>query len=209
MIKIFTGEDRGKLQEAVKRELGEEYEVFEGEELTTGDLPGIFFGATLFAGFAERRVVIRDLGENKVVFTELGEKIEEFVKTEAKVILVETKFDKRLSAAKKLAKAGVEVREFKMAGKGDSRAVFEIYDLALKDGAQAVRALEKIQAEQEPYMFFGLLASQALKRLEWRPNGTKERRAVKELAEVDMKMKTTAVEPWLLVKSFLVRLSSL
>ena len=209
MIKIFMGEDRGKILEEIRRELGEGYEVFEGEALTLGDLSGIFLGATLFAGFSERRVLIRDLGENKEVFSEFSERIAEFLKTEAKVILFETKFDKRLTVGKKLIQAGVEVKEFKGAAKGDPRAVFQIYDVALRDGARAVKELEKIEAEQEPYMFFGLLVSQALKRLEWRPNGEKERRVLKELAEVDMKMKTTAVEPWLLVKSFLTRLSLL
>ena len=209
MIKVFTGEDRGKIQEEVRRELGEGYEVFEGAELTRGDLPGIFHGATLFADFSERRVLIRDLGENREVFNELVEKIEEFLATEAKVILFETKFDKRLSAAKNLMKAGVEVREFKLAARGNPKAVFDIYDMALRDGMRAVQELTKIEAEQDPYMFFGLLVSQALKRLEWRPNGVRERKVLKELGKVDMKMKTTAIEPWLLIKSCLVRLSSL
>ena len=58
-------------------------------------------------------------------------------------------------------------------------------------------------------MFFGLMVSQALKKLEWKPNGAKEKRALGKLSELDMLMKTTSIEPWVLVKGFLTQLSSL
>lgn len=209
MIKIFTGEDRVRILEEIKRELGEKYETFEGGELSKGDLPGIFHGATLFSDFSERRIIIRDLSENKEVLTELSENIGDYSQTEAKVILFETKLDKRLTAVKDLVKAGLEIREFKAMAMKDPKAVFGIYDIALRNGKQAIDALEEIQAEQDPYMFFGLMVTQAMKRLEWKSEGAKERRAIKLLADIDMKMKTTAIEPWLLIKSFLARLSSL
>ena len=71
-----------------------------------------------------------------------------------------------------------------------------------------MRELEKIERTQDPYMFFGLMVSQALKKLEWRPQGTKEKRSLKELSIIDMQMKSTAVEPWMLIKSFLLRLAT-
>ena len=37
--------------------------------------------------------------------------------------------------------------------------------------------------------------------------GTKEKKILKILAELDMQMKTTAMEPWLLVKAALVRIA--
>lgn len=208
MIKIFTGEDRVKIQEEIERELGSEREVFEGEGLARGDLDSVFFGTTLFFT-GERKILIKDLGENKEVLEALAERIEEFLKTETEVILFETKLDKRLTTVKKIIKAGVEVREFKAKEMVDTRMVFNIYDLALRDGRRAVEELEKIEAKQDPYMFFGLMVSQALKKLEWKPNGVKEKRIVRELAEVDKKMKSTGFEPWTLVKGLLVRLSSL
>ena len=110
---------------------------------------------------------------------------------------------------KKLGQAGVEVKEFKRGEEIDMRAVFNIYNIALRDGKWALEEIEKIENKQDPYMFFGLMVAQALKQLEWRPNGAREKRIVKELGEVDMEMKTTAREPWIIVKSFLVRLSSL
>ena len=207
-IRIFTGDDRVKISETVTKELGEGYEVFEGEGLTTSDLSGIFLGATLFS-VETRKILIKDLGENKEVFEELVRRIEEFLKTDAEVVIWETKLDKRLAATKALMKAGVEVREFKAVAKVDMRAVFNIYDMALRDGARAVAELAKIENEQDPYMFFGLMVSQAIKKLEWRSNGAREKRVLKELAKVDMQMKSTVVEPWMLVKSFLLRAATL
>ena len=205
-ISIFTGDDRGKIAAEVRRRLGEGYEVFEGENLAPGDLPGLFLGATLFSAGA-RKILVKDGLENKEVLEALVARLGEFLQTENEVVIWETKLDKRLTATKALVKAGVEIREWKLAPEVDTRAVFGIYDLALRDGARAIRELEKIEAEQDPYMFFGLMVTQALKKLEWRPNGAKEKRALRELAKVDIQMKSTAVEPWMLVKSFLARLA--
>ncbi len=203
-IRVFTGDDRVKISDEVRRVLGEGYEVFEGENMVVGDLPSLFLGGSLFT-VGGRRILIKDLGENKEVFDDFAEKIAEFLKTDAEVVIWETKLDKRLVATKALVKAGVEVKEFKLSAPVDMRAVFNIYDMALRDGARAVVELEKIESTQDPYMFFGLMVSQALKKLEWRPNGVREKKILRELAEVDMQMKSTAVEPWMLVKSFLLR----
>ena len=99
-IKILTGEDRVKTERVIKRELGEGYEVFEGEKLTTGDLPGIFLGATLFSVGEKRKILIKDLGENKEVLDALAEKLEEFLTTDNDVVLWESKIDKRLTSIK-------------------------------------------------------------------------------------------------------------
>ena len=202
-IRIFTGEDRARTQAEILRALGEGYEVFEGESLTPSDLPGIFLGATLFS-VGTRKILVKDLSENKEVFGELAEKIDEWMRTDAEVVIWESKLDKRLTATKALTKAGVEVREFKA-----QEPVFDIYNIALRDGAKAVAELAKIESKQDPYMFFGLMVSQALKKLEWKPSGVKEKRVLKELSAVDMQMKSTGVDPWMLVKSFLLRVSAI
>ncbi|MBR5389378.1 hypothetical protein IK146_02355 [Candidatus Saccharibacteria bacterium] len=207
-IKIFTGDDRVKIGEQVVRELGEGYEVFEGESLTRESLPSLFLGGSLFS-VGERKILIKDFGENSEVWNDFAEKINDYLKTDSEIVIWETKIDKRLSSTKNIVKSGVEIIEFKLAPSIDMKAVFNIYDMALKDGMQAIRELEKIESAQDPYMFFGLMVSQALKKLEWRPRGIKEKRILKELAVVDMQMKSTAVEPWTLVKSFLLRLATI
>ena len=84
--------------------------------------------------------------------------------------------------------------------------MFEIFDTALSDGPRAVKMLEKVQGDEDPYMFFGLLASQAIKKFEWR-QGAKEKRVLKMLSELDMEMKSSTVEPWVLIKATLLRLA--
>lgn len=206
VIRIFTGENRKAANEEIKRILGEGYEVFEGAEIAPNDLMNIFLGTSLLS--EKRKILVKDLSENKESFLEFSEKLEEFLKTDAEVIILETKLDKRTAAYKELKKRGIEIKEFKEAGGVDFRKVFGIYDLALRDGKRAVEELEKIEAEEDPYMFFGVLVSQALKKFEARA-GEKEKKALKELSRLDKLMKSTGYEPWILIKGFLVRLSSL
>ncbi len=147
--------------------------------------------------------MIKDLGENKDAFLKIGD----YLKTEHEVILFESKLDKRTVVVKDLKAAGVEMREFKAEEK-DMRAVFGIFDTAWRDGKKAVEMLEKIEDEQVPLQFVGLMATQAIKRYELR-QGEKEKRVLKELSKLDIQLKTTPFSPWLLVKSFLLQVSLL
>lgn len=195
------GEDRVGAQKAVKTALGADYEVFEGENLSVNDLPSIFLGTSLF-GSGKRRILLKDVAENSAVW----EKIPDYLETEHDIVLWETKADKRSAVYKALKAAGVEIREFAEKANFDPRAVFGILDLARRDGKKAVEALEKIELQQDPYMFVGLMVSQELRRFAERPTAS-EKRILKMLAEIDMQMKTTSVEPWLIVKSFLLRVA--
>ena len=201
MIRIFYGEDRIKISEQIKKLLGDNYEVLEGAELTPNDLPSIFLGASLFA--EKRAIMIRDLGENKEVF----EKIGDFLDTSHDVILFETKLDKRTATYKQL-KDKIEIKEFTLPVNANANLVFDIYKTAKRDGKKAVKMLESIENEQDPYMFLGLLVSQALKDFTMR-QGTKEKRALIELSKLDIVMKSTSMQPFSLLKSFLLQVSSL
>lgn len=206
MLRVFYGENRIAAEAEIKQILGEGYEVFEGGSLTVGDLPSVFQGASLFGimeggGEGEsRRILLKNLTENGEVWG----KIADYVGTGHEVVIWEPKVDKRSSEYKKLKELGVEMREFPALRKPEANLVFGILDLALKDGVRAVKEVEKIEIGQDPYMFLGLLVTQALKKFELR-NGAKERRILKMLAELDIQMKTTVMEPWMLVKGFLLR----
>lgn len=202
MIKIFFGEDRVTISSAVRKELGEDYEIFEGENLSADDLPNIFLGTSLFG--ETRKILIKDLSENKTVF----EKILDYLKTTHDVVLWETKFDKRSAIYKTLSKEKIEMNEFKLLESMNSKEVFDIFDIALRDGQRAVKMVEKIQETNDPFMFVGLLASQAIKKFEFR-QGRKEKRVLKELSNLDIQMKSTGIEPWTLIKLSLLKLSSL
>lgn len=201
MIKIFTGEDRVKAGREIERELGASYEVIEGADLATGDLPSIFRGASLFD--EKRRILIRDLSPNKAVFEELVN----YIDTPHQVIILELKLDKRAKAYKDL-KDKVEIREFKLATNQNYGLVFDIYRTAKRDGKRAVEMLGRIKQDEEPIRFCGLLISQALKDYARNP-GAKEKRALKELSRLDLDLKSTSYSPWLLIEAFLLWVSSL
>ena len=197
MIRVFYGDDRVRAMGEVKKILGDDYEVIEGVDVISGEMESVFYGASLLT--PERKILIRDLGENKPAFNELAR----FTDTPYEVILLETKVDKRSAAYKEL-KDKIEFREFKLP-EAASKAVFDIYKTAKRDGVQAVKMLESVKATEDPIKFTGLLVSQVLKDFAAHP-GVKERRVLKELAKVDMQMKTSKIEPWLLVESFLLNL---
>ena len=201
MIRIFYGDDRIKIEQEIKNIFGADYEVLEGVELEATDLPSIFLGGSLFAD--ERKILIKDMGENKEVFT----KLPEYLNTPHEVILFETKLDKR-SATYKSLKDQVKIQEFKMPENVDMNLVFDIFKVAKRDGKKAVEMLEKIETTHDPYMMVGLIASQATKDFEYR-QGAKEKRVLAELSKLDMKMKSTSIQPFSLLKSFLLQVSSL
>ncbi len=206
MLRVFAGEDRLGAERAIRRILGEDYEVFEGEKLSENDLPSIFQGMTLFGGGAGevRRILLKDLSENAAVWA----KMLDYANTDHEVIIWETKIDKRSAGYKRLKELGVRVEEFALAKKPEANLVFGILDTAMRDGPAAVKMVEKIELEQEPFMFFGLMVTQAIKKFEQRA-GEKEKRVLRMLAELDMQMKgegaSSEVEPWGLVKGFLLR----
>lgn len=203
-MKVIYGEDRGAAEQAMWRLLGDDYEVYEGENLELDDLPSIFQGTTLFAA-EKRRILLKNLTER----AEIWEKIGDYAETTHEVVIWEQKVDKRSVGYKRLVEKGVEFQEFKSIVGADPRAAFGILDIALRDGAQALKEVEKIETTQDPYMFFGLLVSQMMKKYQFSRGGKREKAILKRMAEVDIQMKTTGVEAWTLVKGFLAGLSSI
>ena len=200
MLKIFTGDDRIRAQQEITKLLGDGYEVIEGTDLTPNDLPSIFLGATLFA--KKRRILIRDLSTNKPAYEELPS----YLNTPHDVIVQELKLDKR-SATYKSLKDKIEIKDFTLPRDPNSGLVFDTYKIAKHDGQKAVQTLGRIKSSQDPIMFFGLLVSQALKDYSVH-QGTKEKRTLKELAKLDLELKSTPTDPWLLIEAFLLRLST-
>lgn len=202
MLKIVSGTDRVTISRKVKNELGEGYEVFEGDKIQPEDLTNIFLGTSIFG--EKRRILLKDVGENKAVF----EKIPEFLKTPHEVVIWETKLDKRTATFKKIKQEKIEILEFNLLESTNSKEILNILDVAWKDGKKAVKMIEKLESEQDPFMFVGLMATQAIKKFEWR-QGRKEKRVLQELSRLDRRMKSTQLLPWTLVKSFLLQVSSL
>ncbi|MBQ8984943.1 hypothetical protein IJ076_00055 [Candidatus Saccharibacteria bacterium] len=201
MIKIFTGDDRVAAGKEIKKLLGADYEVIDCADLTPRDLPSIFRGSTIFA--SSRRILLRDFTANTSIFHELPN----FLDTRHDIIMLETKLDKRTTIFKEI-KNKVEIKEFKLPPAINFRIVFDIYKTAKKDGKKAVNMLEKIKSKEDPIQFTGLLVSQALKDFEATGGkGIKEKRTLKALSTIDIQMKSTKIDPWLLVESFLLELN--
>ena len=202
MIKVFYGDDRVRAKAEITKFLGtKDYEIIEGADLAPADLPSIFLGNSLFTD--TRAILIRDFTANRPVY----EKLPEYLNTPHQIAILDAKIDKR-SATYKFLKDQIEFQEFTLPKNPNLNLVFDIYRTAKHDGEKAVKMLEKIQYEEDPIMFCGLLISQALKDFNQK-QGTKEKRVLKELSKLDLDLKSTSLQPWLLVQSFLLRLSSL
>lgn len=201
MIQLFTGDDRVKAQQEIKRVLGDDYEVLDGSDLVLSDLPSIFYGASLFS--EKRNILIRDLTSNKPIYAELPR----YLNTPHDIILFETKLDKRNTIYKEI-KDQIITKEFKLPEDPDLKLVFNIYRTAKSDGPRAIKLLESIKQNEDPIKFTGLLVSQVLKEFTAH-QGTKEKKILKSLAKLDLAMKSTKIDPWLLVESFLLRLSTI
>ena len=81
MIKIFTGDDRIRANQEIEKLLGNNYEIIEGAEIEPTDLINIFKGTSLLN--QDRKILIRDLSENKAAF----EKLPDYLNTNHDVIL--------------------------------------------------------------------------------------------------------------------------
>ena len=196
MIKIFTGDDRVRAQNEIRKNLGVGYEVIDCADLTEKDLPLIFRGTTLFD--SRRHILLRDFTANSAIYKALPN----YLDTPHDIILFETKLDKRTATYKEI-KDKIEIKEFTLPPKTDFRTTFNIYSTAKRDGKKAVEMLRKIETDEDPIKFTGLLISQALKDFNLR-QGTKEKQILKALAKLDLDEKSTKINPWLLVESFLL-----
>ena len=201
MIKVFYGDDRVRAEKEIKRLLGKDYEIIDSEPLTPADLPNIFYGTSLFS--AERHILLRDFTTNKAVF----EQLPNYLVTPHTIVLFETKLDKRSTTYKDL-KDKLEFTEFKLPPDPNLNLVFNIFSTAKTNGPRAIQMLSRLKPTEDPIKFTGLLVSQAIKDFSMK-QGTKERRVLKALSKLDLQMKSTKIDPWLLVESFLLNLSTI
>lgn len=201
MIKVFYGDDRVRAKQEIERLLGDDHETLDGESLSPADLPSIFYGTSLFT--PNRHILIRDYTANKTIYDQLTN----YLNTPHTVILFEAKLDKRTTTYKDL-KDKIEFREFKLPPDPNLNLIFDIYRTAKTNGPRAIKMLENIKPTEDPVKFTGLLISQAIKDFSMR-QGTKERKVLKALSKLDLEMKSTKIDPWLLVESFLLSLSTI
>ena len=102
----------------------------------------------------------------------------------------------------------VEFKEFKLAEAVDKNLVFDIFETAYRrNGVKAVKMCENIETTNDPFMFIGLMVSQAFKKLE-----LGERKAVAVviiLGDLDTATKTTPIDAWTLIKAALLKIANI
>ena len=199
MLQVFYGDDRVRAQRDIRSILGDEYEVFDGINLRPEDMDSIFRGTTLFA--ENRKILIRDLSENK---EGCFEKLLDYKDTSHEVIVWEKKITKSSKIAKEL-----RCVEYKAAPIRDQNFAFNVFDQAWNGkGKRAVEMCEEVRSEEAPYQIMGAFIWKATDKLN-RGSGAKAKQAVKLLAKADMDMKSSKVDPWLIVEGCLLEISSL
>lgn len=218
MIYVFCGDDREKIAQEVAKVLGKGYEVFDGEELEVQGIMNIFQGASLFS--ETRRILIKDLtapplgSGSSSGSGDIRKKIDfyaeilPYANTKHTIVIWESNKSRKKSFKDFCKLKNVKVQDFIMAKPADAGKVFQVLDLAYRDGAAAVKIIEEIKDDNNPYMFMGLLTTQMLKKYSY-GFSEKDKRVLKELSKLDIQMKSTSVEPWLLISAFIMRISSL
>lgn len=208
MIHLYFGEDRLKSEEMAKKVLGDNYENIDAENLSIEDLPTIFLGTSLF-DTGSRKILIKGLGEKK----ELFEEIEKYLETPHEIVILESKINGNWAGLKNLKKAkNIDLVENKIPEDKEKRNLaFNVFSLALNNPNKAVEMLRKSEDEIDPYATLGAWGYKALENLKKAPNSKKNRQIMKELAEIDILLKTTkySEKPWPVLESFLLRLENL
>ena len=199
---VFSGNDRTKIQERIKKILGKEYEIFEGETLDATSLMEICSSASLFA--TERHILIKDLTKKGVEF-EPYSVLAKYIDTPHTIVIWEstTSLKKTFKDFCKLPQ--VRKEKIDVVEAVDRFAIFKVFDKALVDGKTAVKEYRELKSD--PYMAVGALASWAMNKYKFR-FGAREKRIVKAVAELDMQTKSSKIAPELLVESFIARLKS-
>ena len=210
MIYLIDGDDRKKAEQAAHDFLGNTIEVIDADTLEKNDLVSIFQGTTLFE--ETRHILIKDLSLKKDLFLELPK----FIETEYQVVILEQKIDKRNAIYKELLDAAksnpekVKVENFKLPEQVDTFLVFRAFDIALTDGKRAVKLIREAEEENSPYATIGAWTKKAVDLFAAKGGTEREKKIIKRLAEIDMLLKQTSFskDPWILLESFLIELSS-
>lgn len=205
MIHLYYGEDRLKSEEMAKQILGADYENIDAENLEIEDLPTIFLGTSLF-DVGTRKILIKGLAERK----ELFEEIEKYLETPHEIVILENKINGNWTGLKNLKKSkNIDLVENKLVeDKALRNLAFNVYDTALRNPENAVKMLREKEDKIDAYQTLGAWGFKALENLKKAPGSKKNREIVKELAKIDILLKTTkySERPWMVLESFLLKL---
>lgn len=208
-ISILHGTDRNAMMLAAKTKLGEEYEIFEADNITLADLDSIFFGQTLFGTGEKRRILLKDLNDNKECF----EKLPDYASTEHEVVVVANgKLNKTFAYVKAvLSCKDIESKEFETVEERtrDKFEGLEPFKQALAGhGKIALKKLENLKDHSAAPLILGTMGGQAAKLLGGKDEA-KGIKIMKILAQADMMSKRSGLDMWVPVEWALLEIASL
>jgi hypothetical protein len=103
----------------------------------------------------------------------------EYLDASHDIVIWEGKLDKRTTVYKAIVK-DVEIKEFKLFQENSYKKAAAVFQMAKRDGKRAVEMLKEIELEQEPMLFFGSIASEAVKEYALRQE-SREKKVLREL----------------------------
>lgn len=233
MIYLLTGEDHVALDPAVQKivsSLGLTPEKLAGDELSESGLVDALTATTLFSD--KRLVIIRRLSENKTLWNKLPDYLSR-LSDDITLVLIEPTVDKRTTVFKTL-KSVSEYQDFPLA-RADDSAKFRLLDVALAGDKQQIQMMiDDMKLSEDPYLMFGLIASQVfnltavwsaeagddlakdlglkpytLSRLKTQAkklNTSDVKKLTRLVADADWDIKNSRGEPWLVIEKLLYQI---
>ncbi len=208
-ICILHGTDRNAMMAAAKAKLGEDYEIFEADNITVSDMDSIFLGQTLFGGGEKRRILLKDLNDNKDCFA----KLPDYVNTEYEVVVIANgKLNKTFAYVKDvLGCKGIESKMFETIEERsrDRYETWEPFKQAFAGhGKIALKKLDILKDHTAAPMILGTMGAQAAKLIGGKDN-TKAVEAMKILARADMMSKRSGLDMWVPLEWALLEIANL
>lgn len=208
-ICILHGTDRNAMMAAAKTKLGENYEIFEADNITVADMDSIFLGQTLFGDGEKRRILLKDLNDNKDCFA----KLPDYASTEHEVVVIANgKLNKTFAYVKDvLGCKEIESKEFATIEERtrDKFENFEPFKQAFAGhGKIALKKLELLKDHVAGPAVLGTMGSQAAKMIGSKDNA-KAVKAMKILARADMMSKRSGLDMWVPVEWALLEIANL
>ena len=208
-ICILHGTDRNAMMTAAKTKLGEGYEIFEADNISVSDMDSIFLGQTLFGGAEKRRILLKDLNDNKDCFA----KLPDYASTEHEVVVIANgKLNKTFAYVKDvLGCKEIESKEFTTIEER-TRDKFESWEPFKQafagHGKIALKKLELLKDHSAAPMILGTMGAQAAKLIGTKDNA-KAIEAMKILARADVMSKRSGLDMWVPLEWALLEIANL
>lgn len=208
-ICILHGTDRNAMMTAAKTKLGEAYEIFEADNITVADMDSLFLGQTLFGGDEKRRILLKDLNDNKDCFA----KLPDYASTEHEVVVIASgKLNKTFAYVKDvLGCKEIESKEFATIEERtrDKFETWEPFKQAFAGhGKIALKKLDILKDHTAAPMVLGTMGAQAAKLIGSKDNA-KAVEAMKILARADIMSKRSGLDMWVPLEWALLEIANL